>query len=193
MILLDQTGSQTYPTSRTNDTPRHVTLGEPVRGVVERLAQVDRESGAGQEEEGGGGVYVVGFAGGQAYDHGDVNVENFTQWWNGLTWDGSTLIMPGYAMLIRHFNKEFANDQGAVLFLLYIGDGGGRDFRQFEREVTANPRVYVAAAIIGDDNDALRALSDFRNLENTNPRVRAFDFTQAMAEQVAAGLLEMIG
>ena len=193
MLLLDQTGSETYPTSSTNDTPRYQTLSPGVKGVVERLAQIDREQGAGQSEEGGGGLYTVGFADGRAFDYGDVSVENFTSWWNSIKWDGGTLIMPGYNALMSHFHKEFGSDPNTVLFLLYIGDGGGRDFTSFENAVINNPRVYVAAAIIGDDHDAQKALSDFRSLESRSTHVRVFDFTQASADEVTSGLLTMIG
>ena len=193
MLLLDQTGSETYATSSTNDTPRYKTLAPGVKGVIERLAQIDREQGAGQSEEGGGGLYTVGFADGRAFDYGDINPENFTNWWNSIQWDGGTLIMPGYNALMKHFNEEFGSDPNTVLFLLYIGDGGGRDFVSFENAVMTNSRVYVAAAIVGDDHDAQKALSDFRSLESRSTHVRVFDFTQASADEVTTGLLTMIG
>ena len=101
MLLLDRTGSMNWPTSATNSTPRMDTVREAILTIVATLAAHDSQAGheaAGQEDE-GGGLRTVTFAGKTATDIGDLNPHNLRQKWSEVHFAGTTWIVPGWQEL----------------------------------------------------------------------------------------------
>src|SRR5579859_3786264 len=97
MLLLDVTGSMNFAASATSTTPRRIVIQEAISIVVERLSKEDSEA---EHEEGGGGLRTVTFANGTAKDLDDLNPSNLRQKWEKISWDGGTLIMPGWSKLM---------------------------------------------------------------------------------------------
>ena len=98
MLLLDRTGSMNWPTNPTNSTPRKDTVREAIGTIVASLAAHDSQAGheaAGQDDD-GGGLRTVTFAGKTATDIGDLNPQNLTQKWNDIHFAGTTWIVPGW-------------------------------------------------------------------------------------------------
>ena len=101
MLLLDRTGSMNWPTSADNNTPRKDTIHEAIGAIVAALAAHDSQAGheeAGQDDE-GGGLRTVTFAGKTATDIGDLNPGNLRQKWNQIHFAGTTWICPGWQEL----------------------------------------------------------------------------------------------
>ena len=194
MLLLDTTGSMNYGTSENDSTPRKDTIKEAIGIIVGELAAEDSQA-AGEEE--GGGLRTVTFAGGNAYDIGDLNPNNLEQKWSQIHWAGGTRIMPGLNKLIEVYNDEFGKEAPAdrpLLMALVITDGEADDADQFGRAVAqASGGVYFALAIIGYGAEHDAALRQYKAIEAQNAHVRVLPFAaETDPDVIARALLKMI-
>ncbi len=194
MLLLDTTGSMNYGTSENDNTPRKDTIKEAISIIVAELAAEDSQ--AAKEEE-GGGLRTVTFAGGNAYDIGDLNPNNLEQKWAAIKWAGGTRIMPGLNQLVQVYNEEFGSEPPAerpLLMALVITDGEADDADQFGRAVAqASGGVYFALAIIGYGPEHDAALRQYKAIEEKNAHVRVLPFAaETDPNVIARALLKMI-
>lgn len=194
MLLLDTTGSMNYGTSQDDSTPRKDTIKEAIGIIVSELAAEDSQ--AAKEEE-GGGLRAVTFAGGDAFDIGDLNPNNLDQKWGGIKWAGGTRIMPGLNKLIEVYNEEFGSEPPAerpLLMALVITDGEADDADQFGRAIAqASGGVYFALAIIGYGPEHDAALRQYKAIEEKNAHVRVLPFaSETDPNVIARALLKMI-
>lgn len=194
MLLLDTTGSMNYGTSEADNTPRKDTIKEAIGIIVAQLAAEDSQ--AAKEEE-GGGLRVVTFAGGNAFDIGDINPNNLEQKWSAIRWAGGTRIMPGLNKLIEVYNEEFGSEPPAerpLLMALVITDGEADDADQFGRAVAqASGGVYFALAIIGYGPEHDAAIRQYKAVEEKNAHVRVLPFAaETDPAVIARALLKMI-
>jgi hypothetical protein len=194
MLLLDTTGSMNFGTAQEDNTPRRDTIREAIGIIVAELAAEDSQ--AAKEEE-GGGLRTVTFAGGNAYDIGDLNPTNLDQKWSGIRWAGGTRIMPGLNKLIEVYNDEFGSKPPAerpLLMALVITDGEADDTDQFAHAVAqAAGGVYFVLAIIGYGPDHDAALRQYKAIEEKNAHVRVLSFAaETDPNTIARALLKMI-
>ncbi|HEV2239274.1 MAG TPA: vWA domain-containing protein [Ktedonobacterales bacterium] len=194
MLLLDTTGSMNYGTAENDPTPRKDTIKEAIGIVVADLAKEDSQ--AAKEEE-GGGLRTVTFAGGYAYDLGDLNPQNLAQKWGGIRWAGGTRIMPGLNKLIEVYNEEFGSEPAAerpLLVALVITDGEADDTDQFGRAVAqAAGGVYFALAIIGYGAEHDAAMAQYKAIEAQNAHVKVLPFAaETDPNVIARALLKML-
>ncbi len=193
MLLLDTTGSMNYGTSENDNTPRKDTIKEAISIIVAELAAEDSQ--AAKEE--GGGLRTVTFAGGNAYDIGDLNPNNLEQKWAAIKWAGGTRIMPGLNQLVQVYNEEFGSEPPAerpLLMALVITDGEADDADQFGHAVAqASGGVYFALAIIGYGPEHDAALRQYKAIEEKNAHVRVLPFAaETDPNVIARALLKMI-
>jgi hypothetical protein len=195
MLLLDVTGSMTWPASATSKTPRNIVIQEAISLVVERLAREDSEAG---HEAGGGGLRTVTFANGRATDIEDLNPDNLRQKWDRIVWDGGTLIMPGWTKLLEVYAEEFGRRPSAQrpkLLALIITDGEARDYSLFSQCLQKlGGNIYVELAILGFGDEHDRAFKAYQAAADANPghvEVRSFG-SQTNPQEIAEGLLAMI-
>lgn len=194
MLLLDTTGSMNYGTSEADNTPRKDTIKEAIGIIVAKLAEEDSQA---TKEEEGGGLRTVTFAGGNAFDIGDLNPKNLEQKWGAIRWAGGTRIMPGLNKLIEVYNEEFGSEPPAerpLLMALVITDGEADDADQFGRAVAqASGGVYFALAIIGYGPEHDAALRQYKAIEEKNGHVRVLPFAaETDPSVIARALLKMI-
>lgn len=194
MLLLDTTGSMNYGTSENDNTPRKDTIKEAISIIVAELAAEDSQ--AAKEEE-GGGLRTVTFAGGNAYDIGDLSPNNLEQKWAAIKWAGGTRIMPGLNQLVQVYNEEFGSEPPAerpLLMALVITDGEADDADQFGHAVAqASGGVYFALAIIGYGPEHDAALRQYKAIEEKNAHVRVLPFAaETDPNVIARALLKMI-
>ncbi len=194
MLLLDTTGSMNYGTSENDATPRKDTIKEAIGIVVATLAKEDSQ--AAHEEE-GGGLRTVTFAGGNAFDLGDLNPNNLAQKWSGIHWAGGTRIMPGLNKLIQVYNEEFGSEPPAerpLLMALVITDGEADDTDQFSHAVAqAAGGVYFALAIIGYGAEHDGAVAQYKAIEAQNAHVKVLPFAaETDPNVIARALLRML-
>jgi hypothetical protein len=194
MLLLDTTGSMNYGTSQDESTPRKDTIKEAIGIIVAELAEEDSQAA---KEEAGGGLRTVTFAGGTAFDIGDLNPNNLEQKWANIKWAGGTRIMPGLNKLVEVYNEEFGSEPPAerpLLMALVITDGEADDTDQFAHAVAqAAGGVYFALAIIGYGPDHDAALRQYKAIEDKNAHVRVLPFAaETDPDVIARALLKMI-
>ena len=194
MLLLDTTGSMNYPTSEGDRTPRKDTIKEAIGLIVAELASEDSQAA---QEEAGGGLRTVTFAGGNAEDLDDLNPKNLEQKWAAIHWAGGTRIMPGLNKLIEVYNDEFGARPAAdrpLLMALVITDGEADDTDQFARAVAqAAGGVYFALAIIGYGPEHDAAVRQYKAIEQQNTHVKVLPFAaETDPNVIARALLRMI-
>ena len=194
MLLLDTTGSMNYGTSAQDATPRKDTIREAIGIIVAQLAAEDSQAG---EEEEGGGLRTITFAGGQASDIGDLNPNNLEQKWGGIRWAGGTRIMPGLNVLVQTYNEEFGAVPPAerpLLLALVITDGEADDSAAFANaNAQASGGIYFALAIIGYGPEHDTALRSYQQIEAQNAHVKVLPFAaETDPAVIARGLLRMI-
>jgi hypothetical protein len=83
MLLLDTTGSMSYPVAEGSTVERRQLIGEALGRIVEVLAAEDsqaaKEQAAGEEA---GGLMTITFAGGSATNIEDLSPDNWRQKWS---------------------------------------------------------------------------------------------------------------
>lgn len=194
MLLLDTTGSMNYPTEAGGQTKRRETIQEAIKLIVGELAKEDSQ--AAQEEE-GGGLRTITFAGGEAYDIEDLNPDNLHAKWSQIRWGGGTYIMPGLQKLLEVYKEEFGSrpaNERPTLLALVVTDGEAEDTNEFARAMSqVGGSMYVALAIMGFGEEHDRALRAYQQIEAQNKHVRVIPFgSETDPEVIANALLRMI-
>lgn len=200
MLLLDTTGSMSYPVAEGSPIERRQVIGEAIGRIVEVLgaedSQAAKEQAAGEEDK--GGLMTVTFAGGSAQNIEDLNPDNVRQKWNAIRWGGGTLIMPGWDMLVDTYMEEFGDvpkiDRPHLLALV-VTDGEADDTSQFADTLAqAKGGVYVCVAILGYGTEHDKALQAYKQIEAQNDHVRVVTFgSETDPEAIAQGLLSIAG
>jgi hypothetical protein len=194
MLLLDVTGSMSYPAAEGGNVSRRDVIKEAIGTIVERLAAEDSQAA---HEEGGGGLMTVIFANGEAESIDDLNPDNLNQKWAQIPWGGGTRIMPGWRELVNVYNEEFGSrpaNQRPQLLALVITDGEADDTDQFARTVQqAAGGVYICIALLGYGHEHDRAEAAYRQIEENNAHVKVVSFAgETDPNTIADGLLRMI-
>jgi hypothetical protein len=198
MLLLDTTGSMSYPVAEGSTVERRQLIGEALGRIVEVLAAEDsqaaKEQAAGEEA---GGLMTITFAGGSATNIEDLSPDNWRQKWAQIRWGGGTRIMPGWEMLVEQYLEEFGDvpklDRPHLLGLV-ITDGEADDTDQFAQTLAqAKGGVYVCIAILGYGQEHDRALQVYKQIEAQNDHVRVVTFgSETNPDVIADGLLSMM-
>lgn len=201
MLLLDTTGSMSYPTADGSKVRRIDLIGEAIGRIVEVLgaedSQAEKERAGGDEEK--GGLMTVTFANGEAKDWGDLNDENLHQKWHDIARSigGGTRIMPGWDLLVDTYMEEFGDvpkqDRPHLLGLV-ITDGEADDTTDFANTLAqAKGGVYVCVAILGYGAEHDKALKAYQGVAAQNDHVRVVTFgSETDPDVIADGLLAMI-
>lgn len=200
MLLLDTTGSMSYPVAEGSKIERRQVIGEAIGRIVEVLgaedSQADKEHEAGDEDK--GGLMTVTFAGGTAECIDDLNSDNVHEKWGNIRWGGGTLIMPGWDLLVETYMEEFGEvpkfDRPHLLGLV-VTDGEAEDTAQFAQTLAqAKGGVYVCVAILGYGSEHDKALQAYKQIEAQNDHVRVVTFgSETDPEAIAQGLLAIAG
>ncbi len=198
MLLLDTTGSMSYPVAEGSTVERRQLIGEALGRIVEVLgaedSQAAKEQAAGEEA---GGLMTITFAGGSATNIEDLSADNWRQKWAQIRWGGGTRIMPGWEMLVEQYLEEFGDvpklDRPHLLGLV-ITDGEADDTDQFAQTLAqAKGGVYVCIAILGYGQEHDRALQVYKQIEAQNDHVRVVTFgSETNPDVIADGLLSMM-
>ncbi len=199
MLLLDTTGSMSYPAADGSRVERRQVIGEALGRIVEVLgaqdSQAAKEHAAGEEDK--GGLMTVTFAGGTAQSIDDLNTDNWREKWNAIRWGGGTVIMPGWETLVDTYMEEFGDvpklDRPHLLALI-ITDGEADDTDTFAQTLAqAKGGVYVCIAILGYGQEHDRALQVYKQIEAQNDHVRVVTFGgETDPNTISDGLLSMI-
>lgn len=195
MLLLDTTGSMSWPASATQDRPNRIeVVHEAIGGVVEALAKQDSQAA---HEEGGGGLMTITFAGGTAKNIDDINPANLKDKWNGIQWGGGTEIMPGWNKLVDTFMDEFGSrprTERPTLLALVITDGEASDTDQFAAEMAkTSGDTYVCIALLGYGTEHDQAQAKYQQISDANKNFRVVSFGgETDPNQIAEGLLSLI-
>jgi len=198
MLLLDTTGSMSYPVSEGSKIERRQLIGEAIGRIVEVLGAEDSQ--AAKEQAGGedaGGLMTVTFAGGSATCIDDLSTDNWRQKWSSIPWGGGTVIMPGWETLVEQYMEEFGDvpkQDRPHLLALVITDGEADDTDQFAQTLAqAKGGVYVCIAILGYGQEHDRAFQVYKQIEAQNNHVRVVTFgSETNPDTVADGVLSMI-
>lgn len=194
MLLLDTTGSMNWATGQNDPTPRRETVREAIGIVVSALAKEDSQ--AAHEEE-GGGLRTITFAGGEAFDIGDINPDNLQAKWSHIRWAGGTRIVPGLRKLLEVYKEEFGEkpaEERPLLLALVITDGQADDTDAFAREIARTGGVlYVALAILGYGDEHDRAVRAYQEIEQQNAHVKVIPFgSETDPQTIADAMLRLI-
>ncbi|MGH9061655.1 MAG: hypothetical protein ACRDZY_19410 [Acidimicrobiales bacterium] len=199
MLLLDTTGSMSYPVAEGSTIERRQVIGEAIGRVVEIMAAKDsqaaKEQAAGEEK---GGLMTITFAGGSAECIDDLNPENWRQKWNAIRWGGGTRILPGWNKLVDTYMEEFGEvpkQDRPHLLALVVTDGEADDTEDFAKTIVqARAGTYVCVAILGFGAEHDQALQAYRGVASGNDHVRVVTFgSETNPETIADGVLSMIG
>jgi len=195
MLLLDTTGSMNHPTSLGDSTPRRETVREALSILVDRLSKTDSQAAYEQEEE-GGGLRTITFAGGHATDLGDINPKNLKEKWAKLQWNGGTLIMPGWKKVQEVYTEEFGNrppKDRPILTLLVITDGEAEDSAVFAREIyRVHGFAFITLAIIGYGPEHDTCVKSYTKISEQNSHVKVLTFdSESNPEVIANSLLKL--
>jgi len=164
--------------------------------IVDALGKEDSQAEHEQDEE-GGGLRTVTFAGGHTHDLGDLNSQNYKEKWAKIKWEGNTQILPGWKKLekvyLEEFGKKPANEK-PILAALIITDGEAADTASFAHALDqVKGRVFVTLAIIGFGNDHDAAVAAYNRIAEHNEHVKVVSFdSETNPEIIASTLLKMI-
>jgi hypothetical protein len=198
MLLLDTTGSMSYPAAEGSTLQRRQVIGEAIGRIVEVMgaedSQATKEEAAGEDA---GGLMTVTFAGGSAQSLDDLSPDNWHKKWDAIQWGGGTQIMPGWEKLADVYMEEFGDvpklDRPQLLALV-ITDGEADDTDQFAQTLAqAKGGVHVCIAILGYGQEHDRALQVYKQIEAQNDHVRVVTFgSETDPNTIADGVLSMI-
>lgn len=183
MLLLDTTGTMTYPNSERGGSDRRTVLGEALGTIVNRLA---------------GGLPTVTFADGKATSIGVLSPENISEKWSEFEWGGGTVIVPGWDRLMQTFLDEFGDvtaiDRPQMLALI-VTDGEARDTDEFAVELAkAANHAHVVIAVMGYGDDHDRALGLYQRIAEQNDHVRVVSFGNATTpDGIANAVISLLG
>jgi hypothetical protein len=199
VLVLDTTGSQTYPVAEGSSLSRWEVVTEAMGIFVSKLgaedAQAAKEKAAGEDA---GGLMTITFAGGEAKVLGDLSPENYKAKLKGVQLGGHTEILPGWNEALQNYMDEFQDepvDERPQMLALVITDGEADDTDAFAAELVkagSGKRVLVAIVGFGDEHD--RALAAYKKVAEQNDRVRVMSFDSQTDPNVVAGdLLKAAG
>lgn len=199
VLMLDVTGSMSYPSAPNSPVRRRTVIQEAISIVVAELAKEDSQAASESAEQGGegGGLRTITWADGRARDIGDLNPGNLTRKWGAIEWGGGTYLMPGLREVQRVYRKEFGSrpaDERPTLLLLVITDGEAEDTDAFVDAIgSAAGGMYIEVAIVGYGSEHDRALAAYQRAAagNTHLRVQSFD-AETDPNAIAQALLRMI-
>jgi hypothetical protein len=201
MLLLDTSGSMTWPAADGSNVSRQQVVGEAIGAIVRALeakdSQAERERAAGVDEAEIGGLYTIGFADGPT-DYEDLNSANLAAKWGKIQWGGRTQITGGWDALVEQYTEEFGDmpkQDRPHLLALIITDGEAQDGAQFAKTLEAQGgKTYVVVAVVGFGPDHDATLQQYRAIEakNSNVRVITFDSVTDPAT-ISESLLALIG
>lgn len=181
MLLLDTTGSMNDPNDTASWTPRREVMHRVISKLSGALQALDS---AGQEEEGGGGIRTITFAGGEAKDIGDINPSNAEKTWGRIRWSGSTYIVPGLQTLLETFKEEFGTDSDTTLCAIVATDGEAEDGAQFvELLGKLGGSIYMIVLCLGYGQDHEQIVASYDRIASTNHHVRVIPFTGDVTDQ----------
>jgi len=199
MLLLDTTGSMSYPIAEGSKIERRQVVGEAIGRIVDVMgakdSQAAKEQAAGEEA---GGLMTVTFAGGTSECIDDLSPTNWRQKWSAIRWGGGTQIVPGWETLVDTYMTEFGNvpklDRPHLLALI-ITDGEASDTAQFVKSLEQTKAgTYVCIAILGFGSEHDAALATYQQVAAGNDHVRVVTFgSETDPTVIADGILSMIG
>jgi hypothetical protein len=199
MLLLDTTGSMSYPVAEGSTVQRREVIGEAIGRIVEQLAAQDSQAAKEQAEgKDAGGLMTVTFAGGSAQCIDDLSPANWRQKWGAIQWGGGTQIMPGWSLLVDTYMGEFGEapklDRPHLLGLI-ITDGEAADTAEFAQTLAQTKGgTYVCVAILGFGPEHDQALAAYRQIAAANDHVRVVTFgSETDPTAIASGLLLLLG
>jgi hypothetical protein len=205
MLLLDITGSMSWPAAEGEKVTRIQVLQEALPIVIERIYSLDDQAAKESAERGkpSGGVMTYTFAGGNGQEitvpddeDGDLRPDNFAKAWGAIQWGGGTQIMPGWRALVDGYTEEFADDpERPILLAVVITDGTADDTAEFENALkNAKGGTHVVLAIMGFGDEHDRALAEYQTIAQNNDHVRVVTFgSQTDPTVIADGLLSLVG
>lgn len=200
MLLLDTTGSMSYPNTENSKVQRREVIGEALGRLVETLGQ--RDSQAAAEQAAGrdaGGLMAITFAGGLATCLEDLSPANWHDKFQKIEWGGGTQIMPGWRLLLETYLGEFGDKPIEIrpnLLALVLTDGEADDSELFAETLAQSPPgIYAAIAMLGYGAEHDRAFNTYQNIAAANnQRVRAVTFGGSDdPDMIANSLLTLIG
>ncbi len=197
MLLLDTTGSMSWPNTAEGGPERRQVIQEAMLTIVTRLAaedsQAEAEKAAGEDA---GGLMTVTFADGQAECIDDLSPENFQAKWAAISWGGGTYIMPGWTELMKTYMEEFGDvpalDRPQILALV-ITDGEANDTDAFASELSKLKGVgHACIAVMGYGDEHDRALLVYQGVAESNPNVRVVSFGNETDPNVIADAVDSL-
>jgi uncharacterized protein YegL len=198
-LLLDTSGSMSYPTTADGQVQRRELVGEAIPLIIAGLegfdAQAAKETEAAGEEE--GGVMTVTFAS-EAKVVGDLNSGNVRAQFGSIQWGGGTNIVPGFQLVLSNYLEEFADEDVTSrpsLLCMVITDGEASDEAEFEESLSKSKGgTYVAVAVVGYGPEHDKALAGYQRIAAANNHVRALSFADTTDPNgLAQALLAMFG
>lgn len=198
LLLLDTSGSMSYPAADGSDVSRIDVLGEAMGIIVETLGAEDSEA---EEEaargEDAGGLMTVTFAH-EAKVLGDLSPSNWRQKWASIRWGGGTRIMDGWDLLVENFLKEFGDEppqDRPALLALVLTDGEAEDMEEFERQCDkAKGSTYIAVGVLGYGADHDATVDAYKQIAQRNNHVRVVSFdSQTDPSALAKALISLMG
>lgn len=198
MLLLDITGSMSYPATPGGPSRRDV-VHEAIATVVTVLGAADsqaaKEKAAGEDA---GGVMTITFAGGKATNIEDLSPDNIKEKWAAIPWGGGTYIVPGWELLVETYMEEFGNvakqDRPHMLATI-ITDGEAEDTDDFVKVLSqTGAGTYVLVAIVGYGDEHDHALKSYKAIADKNDHVRVLSFDSVTdPNKIANELLAIVG
>ena len=204
MLLLDTSGSMSWPASDGGKVSRIDLVGEALKPVVAKVegkdSQADAERAAGADEAEVGGLMTVGFAS-FATDYEDLNSANFTQKWKEIkdNLGGGTEICGGWNRLMDIYVEEFGDrpkQDRPHLLALIITDGEAQDGAEFAKVLAQQTgHTYVLVAVVGHGEAHDATLTQYRAIEAEHPQnVRVLTFDSVTdPNTISSSLLALLG
>jgi len=201
MLLLDTSGSMTWPAAEGSAVSRQQVVGEAIGAIVRTLeakdSQAERERAGGADETEIGGLYTIGFADGPT-DYEDLNSANLSQKWGKIQWGGRTQITGGWDALVEQYTEEFGDvpkQDRPHLLALIITDGEAQDGAQFAKTLEAQSgHTFVVVAVVGFGPDHDATLTQYQAIEAANKNVRVITFDSVTdPATISNSLLALIG
>lgn len=199
MLLLDTTGSMSYPVAEGASVQRRQVVGEAIGRIVEVLGAQDSQ--AAKEQASGddaGGLMTVTFAGrirhlyrGSESDELEREVER-----DPLGWRHPDPAWLGDARRYLHERVRRPAEAGPPhLLALVITDGEADDTTEFAAALQqAKSGTYVCVAVLGIGNEHDAALTAYRRMAATNDQLRVVSFgSETDPTVIADGLLSLLG
>jgi hypothetical protein len=195
ILLLDTSGSMSWPTSDGGRVERRALVGEAMGLLVTKLgaedSQAEEEAAAGEDA---GGLMTVVFSDPSAAEViGDLSETNWRDKWANIQWGGGTNIMPGWSLVIDNYLEEFGETpktERPALLVLVVTDGEATDIQAFEDECAkAQGGTYICVAIVGFGPEHDRTLADYQKIAANNNHVRVVSFESETDPTVVAEAL----